>query len=210
MNNTRKTDNPYPNRPYPVGQLYYNLSSTRAAKVAALEEFCLLEFGEAEVLFDMPRLLGFGGNYLNLGHGQGGSAMCLAAGLNYLNMPGIVHSIDMFSTNSGHLKHVAEASLVRTGLDQRVKLYRGLTLKYVEMVSKMELSFLFIDADHSYEGVKADFLAFSPFVKINGAVAFHDTNQEPSHTVIKENIAGNPTWEQMNHVNRIKTFKRVK
>lgn len=34
--------------------------------------------------------------------------------------------------------------------------------------------FLFIDGDHSYEGVKKDFFAFSPLVRQGGLIVFHD------------------------------------
>ena len=36
------------------------------------------------------------------------------------------------------------------------------------------LDFLFIDGDHTYEGVKKDFEMYSPLVKKGGLVAFHD------------------------------------
>lgn len=38
-----------------------------------------------------------------------------------------------------------------------------------------EIDFLFIDGDHSYEGVKADYERYSPLVKVGGLVGFHDT-----------------------------------
>ena len=37
-----------------------------------------------------------------------------------------------------------------------------------------ELEVLFIDGDHSYEGAKADFDRWSPFVRPGGHVLFHD------------------------------------
>lgn len=37
------------------------------------------------------------------------------------------------------------------------------------------IDFLFIDGDHTYEGVRADWLAWSPLVRPGGLVAFHDT-----------------------------------
>lgn len=40
------------------------------------------------------------------------------------------------------------------------------------------LDFLFIDGDHSYEGVKADFEMYSPLVRAGGMVAFHDVAQD--------------------------------
>jgi predicted O-methyltransferase YrrM len=36
------------------------------------------------------------------------------------------------------------------------------------------LDFLFIDGDHSYEGVKKDFEMYSPLVRKGGIIAFHD------------------------------------
>tara|TARA_B100001093_G_C26854879_1_gene1026909 strand:+ start:2416 stop:3174 length:759 start_codon:yes stop_codon:yes gene_type:complete len=36
------------------------------------------------------------------------------------------------------------------------------------------IDFLFIDGDHSYEGVKRDFELYSPFVNENGLIIFHD------------------------------------
>lgn len=35
--------------------------------------------------------------------------------------------------------------------------------------------FIFIDGDHTYDGVRADWLAWSPHVRPGGLVAFHDT-----------------------------------
>jgi len=37
-----------------------------------------------------------------------------------------------------------------------------------------QIDFLFIDGDHTYDGVKTDFEMYSPLVKKGGLVAFHD------------------------------------
>jgi cephalosporin hydroxylase len=37
-----------------------------------------------------------------------------------------------------------------------------------------KLDFLFIDGDHSYEGVKQDFKMYAPLVRSGGIIAFHD------------------------------------
>lgn len=42
-----------------------------------------------------------------------------------------------------------------------------------------QLDLLFIDGDHTYEGVKLDFQMYSSFVKPGGIVAFHDIVQVP-------------------------------
>ena len=42
-----------------------------------------------------------------------------------------------------------------------------------------KLDFLFIDGDHSYEGVKKDFEMYSPLVRAGGIIAFHDIVAHP-------------------------------
>lgn len=46
-----------------------------------------------------------------------------------------------------------------------------------------KLDFLFIDGDHSYEGVKQDFEMYSPLVKKGGIVGFHDITGVRNTTV---------------------------
>jgi predicted O-methyltransferase YrrM len=49
------------------------------------------------------------------------------------------------------------------------------TVRHVESVlGGREIDFLFIDGDHTYEGVKDDFERYSPFVADGGLIAFHD------------------------------------
>ena len=46
--------------------------------------------------------------------------------------------------------------------------------KLKKILKNRKLDLLFIDGDHTYEGVKKDFEMYSPLVKKNGIVAFHD------------------------------------
>ena len=49
------------------------------------------------------------------------------------------------------------------------------TLEEVKgLLNGRDVDFLFIDGDHSYEGVKKDFEMYSPLVKNGGIIAFHD------------------------------------
>jgi predicted O-methyltransferase YrrM len=82
---------------------------------------------------------------------------------------------------------------------QKIKLIRQdshslESLKSVKMILKENnLDFLFIDGDHSYEGVKKDFELYSPLVKKNGLIAFHDI--VPGSAV---NVGGVPFfWKQL-------------
>ena len=69
------------------------------------------------------------------------------------------------------------SSFIKTG--QRLTLVRGdshspLNLAKVKSAIEGELDFLFIDGDHTYEGVKKDFEMYSPLVRKGGLIAFHD------------------------------------
>jgi predicted O-methyltransferase YrrM len=55
------------------------------------------------------------------------------------------------------------------------------TLERVRKILGPEpLDYLFIDADHTYEGVKRDFEMYSPLVRKGGTVVFHDIVQDES------------------------------
>lgn len=55
------------------------------------------------------------------------------------------------------------------------------------------VDFLFIDGDHSYEGVKSDFEMYSPLVRPGGIVAFHDIVPGPD-----SNVGGVPRfWREL-------------
>ena len=56
------------------------------------------------------------------------------------------------------------------------------TLTAVErLLAGRAIDFLFVDGDHSFDGVKADFETYAPLVRPGGIVAFHDvaTSREP-------------------------------
>jgi predicted O-methyltransferase YrrM len=49
-------------------------------------------------------------------------------------------------------------------------------------LGESRVDFLFIDGDHSYEGVKRDFEMFAPLVRPGGIVAFHDILPHPEES----------------------------
>ena len=52
----------------------------------------------------------------------------------------------------------------------------------LDILAGRPIEFLFIDGDHTYEGVKTDFEMYSPLVRPGGVVAFHDIVQHRSET----------------------------
>jgi predicted O-methyltransferase YrrM len=59
---------------------------------------------------------------------------------------------------------------------------------------KPNLDFLFIDGDHTYEGVRKDFEMYSPFVKKGGIVVFHDIIDTQRHR--DRNVYVSKLWEE--------------
>jgi predicted O-methyltransferase YrrM len=55
--------------------------------------------------------------------------------------------------------------------------------KVKEILKEGKLDFLFIDGDHTYEGVKKDFEMYSPLVRNGGIIAFHDIVPGPPEIV---------------------------
>ena len=62
------------------------------------------------------------------------------------------------------------------------------TFKLVKTVlADKKVGFLFIDGDHTYEGVKRDFKMYSSLVKEGGIVAFHDIVEHDPRSSCKVN-----------------------
>lgn len=55
--------------------------------------------------------------------------------------------------------------------------------QFEEILGDRLLDFLFVDGDHSYEGVKRDFELYSAYVRPGGLIAFHDVLPQPSSGV---------------------------
>jgi predicted O-methyltransferase YrrM len=51
------------------------------------------------------------------------------------------------------------------------------------ILDEKKIDFLFIDGDHTYEGVKKDFKMYSPLVKDGRIIAFHDIVSGPQNLV---------------------------
>jgi len=62
-----------------------------------------------------------------------------------------------------------------------------------KVLGRRSLDFLFIDGDHTYEGVRRDFEMYSPLVREGGAIAFHDICPGPA-----EKVGGVPDfWQEI-------------
>lgn len=100
---------------------------------------------------------------------------------------GMVYAVDTFEgTKEGgtHYPSVAnyggrtldafQDRIHRAGVTDRVIPLVGLTDEVSQRYTGGPIRLLFIDADHSYEGVRKDWERWSPYVALGGLIVFHD------------------------------------
>ncbi len=63
--------------------------------------------------------------------------------------------------------------------------------KVKKLLNYEKIDFLFIDGDHSYEGVKRDYELYSPLVRDEGLIVFHDIK------TVRENIGVPRFWKEI-------------
>lgn len=169
-----------------------------------------LTLNEANGLFEVANSLKKGSVVVEIGSWKGKSTYCIAQGLKR----GIIHCIDPFNAAGEEgSKEVYESEKGEKSLllqfqhnlrtiprSVSIEVHKGYSHEFVGKIPFID--FLFIDGDHSIEGCKFDFENFSPYVNVNGFVAFHD--YFPERTDL------GPTWVINNIVRREMGYKFYK
>lgn len=83
---------------------------------------------------------------------------------------------DVHSTHDAArvMSHMAQAANLARQYQGRAHIMKMTSLEAAEKLRDHSLDLVFLDADHSYEGVKADLAAWTPKIKINGWLGGHD------------------------------------
>lgn len=116
---------------------------------------------------------------VEIGSAQGKSACYVGLALQE-NERGKLYAIDPHKPTQWNDQESVDSfdiirrNLENTGLTDYVEIVRS-TSEEAERGWRREIDLLFIDGDHSYEGVKRDFELFAPHVQKLGLVVFHDT-----------------------------------
>ena len=117
-------------------------------------------------------------NVLEIGTFRGGTLFVLAR----LSQPdATLVSLDLPFSRFGSLSRKLQAPLFRSFTQSRQRLlllredsHSEETRSRVAKALDGPIDLLFIDGDHSYNGVKSDFEMYSPLVRKAGIIAFHD------------------------------------
>lgn len=138
-------------------------------------------FGAMQKHAELEALLMIVGNLepkviLEIGVGKGGTSWCWSKlssvkTIIAIDLPGgpwgggpEEKSIQYIANNSSVAYHFIAGNSLNSEALAAVKLYLGGSF----------VDFLMIDGDHSYHGVKTDFLTYEPLVREGGIIAFHD------------------------------------
>jgi predicted O-methyltransferase YrrM len=122
---------------------------------------------------------------LEIGTNRGGT-LCV---LSRLSAPdGTIISLDLPGGEFGGGYKWFHAPIFKSfpHANQKLHLLRGdshsvqMEIAVREIVGTGKLDLLFIDGDHTYNGVKQDFETYSALVRPGGIVAFHDIVEHPS------------------------------
>jgi cephalosporin hydroxylase len=121
---------------------------------------------------------------LEIGTARGGTLLFLCR---LANPQATIISVDLPRGNLGGYRR-AQGWLYKrfARRKQRLQLLQGdshssdMLDKVKAALSGQELSYLFIDGDHTYEGVKQDFELYAPLVRKGGVIAIHDITEHPA------------------------------
>lgn len=148
---------------------------------------CRLDPPEGKFLHDSLRSLG-ASRVLEVGRFAGGSTLLMAAAL---GPGGLITSVD----RDPRCDDVLLATLKRWGWDDRVELLVGDSRTMPH--EGREFDALFIDGDHTYDGVRADLEHWEPALRVGGHVFFHDDADRPAicgvHRFCRE-LEARPGW----------------
>lgn len=97
---------------------------------------------------------------------------------------------------------------------QRLELFQGdshkreMLHRVVAVLGGRALDYLFIDGDHTYEGVKQDFELYSPLVRSGGVIALHDIAEDLPSTGCEVCRFWNQIKSQYRHIEIINDRQR--
>ncbi|MFX1384899.1 MAG: class I SAM-dependent methyltransferase [Promethearchaeota archaeon] len=193
-------------RKYPMGIDYPSYSRNKFPR--KIRRITLLGNSEMNFIWHVPKLLG-NALYANLGHARGGSAILMADCIRTNKLDAKVYSIDLFPSN----KFIQKALyyIQKFDVEEWIELCFGSTIEWADKLQDKRFSFVFIDANHTYEAVRNDFINWAPLVAINGWISFHDTNQTFTHQAIEDAVLKDKQWKELKdyHINSIRTFEKI-
>lgn len=208
--------------------LYTIYSQVRT--ISIFEQLCIrfdpiqgfLTKGEGFVLYLFSSMGPGQGEIVEIGSYKGLSTCWIAEGLKD-SQRGCVTAIDHFEGSAEHTDQekadifdIFTTNILTQKLSEHVISIKSSSEKAVQMWNekiKKPVRLLFIDGDHSYEGVKKDFELWSGLVIEGGIIGFHDYTSKgyPGVTrFVDELLAHTSSYDDVIQANTLKLIQKKK
>jgi predicted O-methyltransferase YrrM len=137
--------------------------------------------------------------YLNIGVGKGGSFM-----LETYIQPNLELSVAVDNSSYWHtdqtLAILDKISWIQSNSNCVVEFYDSDSVKWLKSNWHLKFDAIFIDGDHSYDGLKNDYVNSLPLLNNNGYVIFHDINSHACPGVVQ-------IWNELKNNSSIEFIK---
>lgn len=167
---------------------------------------------ESHLLYHYGRTLG-SGRYADVGAYRGASAAAIGHGLHDAGQYGRVYAVDLYGDTCDSRRCCPNADIPEKLAEYFKESFPRVELDVCKGDSAAwgraldaSFRFVFIDADHTYEGCKRDVEAWARLVEPGGVLAFHDTDFDSVDQVIRELPR---CFKLERHVFTTKAFRRV-
>jgi predicted O-methyltransferase YrrM len=151
---------------------------------------------EAARLLELARTTAAQTAIVEIGSYRGRSTVALAFG-SRLGNRNRVHAVDPHVEFRGYYggqfgpqdMAAMYQNIARANLGELIAVINLPSVAAARSWTERNISLLWIDGDHRYEGVRADYDAWVPFVQPGGVIAFHDTPAPGVEQLIRESTA---------------------
>lgn len=148
---------------------------------------------EKQALYESGRRLGNGKTIVEIGSYYGASANCLAYGIG--SRDGKIHAVDTFentATSDGHA-NIYDMFCVNTRANKdKIVPHRGWSVQVAHEFAE-PIDMLFVDGDHSWNGVLNDMCAWLPKIRSDAVLAMHDVGWGDVSIFFKRFVAPHAT-----------------
>jgi hypothetical protein len=148
--------------------------------------------GDAAKLYELAQ--GVDGPILEVGTFRGKSAILMALARSEVGREGMIFSLDVDEAG----QRLAEAEARRRGVAQRIVFVHGTLEAFARAYPQMRPGAIFLDGDHTLEGVRRDLEVLERLAPAGGQLLFHDfadpRNEDPGQPETKVRPALERSW----------------
>jgi len=123
--------------------------------------------------------------------------------------------IELLKSYGGSSRDIFRKNSEVIGINNSLIVIQAKTTEAAEII-KDQVKFIFIDADHSYQGVSNDFNAYFPLVNIGGIICLHDCGENdeswPGPTRLYHELRENKNLQQITSKTKeltVRAFKKI-